>query len=278
MPTSQLYDSTRRHLAAQLPAALDSQLDTLALVVVGISQSLSAQLGKIARALPLDTSQMAKEQRVRRLLDNERLTQTDHFQPLAKAALHGLKGQRVQLLIDRVLLRDRHNILVVSIAFRRRSLPLTWLALAHRGQSSLEDQKQLLAGALLLLPEGVRVSIHGDSEFRSQQLFGWIREQGHDAMLGITGRTLLSFSPQGEARPLHSLLPSRDSVAYLNGVYLTEERAGAVNVLAWWDRDDEGKLIVRAVMTNLVANWHDYDGPVCQDSKMSKDRASLPFL
>ena len=103
MPTSQLYDSTRRHLAAQLPAALDSQLDTLALVVVGISQSLSAQLGKIARALPLDTSQMAKEQRVRRLLDNERLTQADHFQPLAKAALHGLKGQRVQLLIDRVL-------------------------------------------------------------------------------------------------------------------------------------------------------------------------------
>jgi hypothetical protein len=61
--------------------------------VVGISQSLSAQIGKIVRALPLDTTQMAKEQRIRRLLDNERLTQSDHFQPLAKAALHGLIGR-----------------------------------------------------------------------------------------------------------------------------------------------------------------------------------------
>jgi hypothetical protein len=54
------------------------------------------------------------------LLDNDRLTQANHYQPIAKAALHGLKGQSVQLLIDRVLLRDRHNILVVSVGFRRR--------------------------------------------------------------------------------------------------------------------------------------------------------------
>jgi hypothetical protein len=56
MPTSQLYDSTRTTLAAHLPAVRASQLDTLALVVVGITQSVSAQLGKIARALPLDTT------------------------------------------------------------------------------------------------------------------------------------------------------------------------------------------------------------------------------
>ncbi len=73
MPTSPLYDSTYRHLAAHLPAALASQIETLALVVVGVSQSVSAQIGKIARAMPLDTTQAAKEQRIRRLLDNERL-------------------------------------------------------------------------------------------------------------------------------------------------------------------------------------------------------------
>lgn len=258
MPTSPLYDTTRLHLAAQLPEALPSQIDTLALVVVGIGQSVSAQIGKIARALPLDTTQAAKEQRIRRLLDNERLTQSQHYQPLAKAALQGLKGQRVQLLIDRVLLRDRHNILVVSIGFRRRSLPLVWLALEHRGQSGLADQQALLSQALSLLPERVRVSIHGDSEFRSQELFSWIRGQGHDALLGVTGRTLLALTPLGEATPLERWLPDRDSVAYLTGVYLTEARQGPVNVLAWWDTDNEGKLIVRAVMTNLPATWQTY--------------------
>src|SRR5690242_9396500 len=255
MPTSPHYDSTRQYLTTHLTAALDRQNETLSLLVVGIGQSVTAQISKIARALPLDTTQAAKEQRIRRLLDNERLTQAEHYQPLAKAALHGLKGQKVQLLIDRVLLHDHHNILVVSIAFRRRSLPLAWLALDHRGQSGLADQQTVLTQALALLPERVRVSIHGDSEFRSQDLFTWLRELGHDVLLGIPGRTLVALTPDGEASALESWLPNRDSVAYLTGVYLTEQRQGPVNLLAWWDRDDEGKLIVHAVMTNLPATW-----------------------
>jgi len=258
MPTAPLYDSTRQYLTAHLTQALSSQIESLALVVVGIGQCVSAQIGKIARALPLDTTHAAKEQRIRRLLDNERITQQEHYQPLAKAALQGLKGQKVQLLIDRVLLRDRHNILVVSIGFRRRSLPLAWTALEHRGQSGLADQQAVLKQALSLLPERVRVSIHGDSEFRSQELFAWLREQGHDGLLGVPGRTLLSLTPEGAATALVRWLPNRDTVAYLNGVYLTEERLGPVNVLAWWAKDDDGKPIVHAVMTNLRATWQTY--------------------
>jgi hypothetical protein len=258
MPTSRLYDSTYQHLTMHLTEALASQIETLALVVVGIGQSVSAQIGKIARALPLDTTQAAKEQRIRRLLDNERCSQAEHYQPLAKAALQGLKGQKVQLLIDRVLLRDHHNILVVSVGFRRRSLPLAWLALDHRGQSGLADQQTVLRAALAVLPERVRVSIHGDSEFRSQELFAWLREQGHDGMLGVPGRTLVALTQTGTTTALATWLPNRDSVAYLNGVYLTEERVGPVNVLAWWAKDHEGKLIVHGVMTNLPANWQTY--------------------
>lgn len=258
MPTAPLYDSTRQYLTTHLTTALDSQIETLALLVVGISQSVSAQIGKIARALPVDTTQAAKEQRIRRLLDNERITQERHYQPLAKVALQGLKGQKVYLLMDRVLLRDTHNILVVSIGFRRRSLPLAWLALEHRGQSGLADQQTVLRQALALLPERVRISIHADSEFRSQELFAWLRNLGHDGMMGVPGRTLLSLTPDGQATALSTWLLNRDTVAYLNEVYLTEERLGPVNVLAWWAKDDDGKPIVQAVMTNLPATWQTY--------------------
>src|ERR687893_149055 len=205
MPTSTLYASTRAALAARLPEVRASQVDTLALVLVGITQSVSAQLGAIARAMPLDTTQDAKEQRLRRLLDNERITQADHYQPIAKAALTGLKRQRVNLLIDRVLLRDHHNILVVSIGFRRRSIPLAWTALDHRGASGLADQQALLMQALCLLPEGVRVTVHGDSEFRNQALFHWLRAQGHDVILGVTGGTT-AYRCQEAAAPGTPLL------------------------------------------------------------------------
>ena len=187
MSTSPVYDSTRAALRQHLPNVIDSQMDSLGLAMVGVVQSMSSQLAKIARAMPLDTTARAKEQRLRRLLDNERLTQTDHYQPIVKQALHGLAHQRVQLLIDRVLISDQHNILVVSVGFRRRSIPLVWKALAHRGSSNLTDQQGLIEAAVELLPAGVRISVHGDSEFRSQELFQWLRTQRYDAMLGVVG-------------------------------------------------------------------------------------------
>ncbi len=226
MPTSPLYDSTRAELKRRLPNVLDSQLDMLALVIVGATQSMAAQLAAIARAMPLDTTQLSKEQRLRRWLDNERITQADHYQPIARRALMGLKGQRVDLLLDRVLLRDHHNILVVSIGFRRRSIPLAWNALDQRGASGLADQQVLLSEALALLPAHVRVTIHGASEFRSSELFDWIRAQGHDAMLGITGRTAVysSAKPDAASQSLEPVVGERQEVVYLTEVYLTQDR------------------------------------------------------
>jgi hypothetical protein len=258
MPTSPLYDSMRTTLAARLPTVRHSQLDTLALVVVGITQSVSAQLGKIARAMPLDTTQYAKEQRLRRFLDNERITQADHYQPLVRAALTGLKGQKVQLLLDRVLLHDRHNLLVVSIGFRRRSIPLAWKALSHRGKSSLADQQAVLKEALAVLPERVRVTVHGDSEFRARELFTWLREQHCDAMLGVYGNTYVATTVDGPRQLLEEWLPTHDTVVYLQDVYLTEAAFGPVSVIAWWVKDADGEWMVRGVMTNLPATWQTY--------------------
>jgi hypothetical protein len=39
-----------------------------------------------------------------RFLDNERITQTDHYHPLVRQVLHGVNGQRVQRILDRGLL------------------------------------------------------------------------------------------------------------------------------------------------------------------------------
>ncbi len=191
-------------------------------------------------------------------MTRKRITQADHYQPLLKRALHGLKGQKVQLLIDRVLLRDHHNILVVSIAFRRRSLPLVWKALDHRGNSNQTEHKQLLAQALTLLPERVRVSVHGDSEFRSWGLFAWVRQHNLDALLGIPGKTYVATTPEGPRRLLSDWLVDRATVVYLEEVYVTEDAHGPVNVIAWWAKDSKGEWVVRGIVTNLPPTYQTY--------------------
>jgi hypothetical protein len=257
-------------LHQQLPTVIASQIESLGLAIVGTVQSMSSQMAKIARAMPLDTTAVAKEQRLRRLLDNERLTQTDHYQPIVQQALHGLAHQRVQLLIDRVLLRDQHNILVVSVGFRRRSIPLVWRALPHRGSSNLTDQQNLIQTAVKLLPNRVRISVHGDSEFRSRELFDWLRTQGYDAMLGIRGQLWVydTGDPRADGQPLAARvlpLPPQTArgrnrkhrtspITYLAQVYVgQEQRSGPVNLIGWWERDDDAKVVLHAVMTNLPA-------------------------
>ncbi len=268
MSTAGLYDSIRASLQQHLPTVIASQLDSLGLAIIGAVESMSTQMAKIARAMPLDTTELAKEQRLRRLLCNARLTQTDHYQPIVQQALHGLKGQRLQLLIDRVLLRDQHNILVVSLGFRRRSIPMAWRALDHRGSSSLTDQQELLQTAVKLLPAGVRISVHGDSEFRWRELFSWLRGQGYDAMLGIRGEMWVydTAAPHACGQPLAALLAAlppqtewgrkrkhrTSPISYLAQVYVgQEQRSGPVNLIGWWERDDDGKVVLHALMTNL---------------------------
>ena len=171
MSTSPIYDSTRLALQQALPDIRASQLDTLALVVASATQTQSAHLADLARALPLNTTQDSKEQRIRRFLDNARITQAAHYQPLARAALAGVTRQRVDLVLDRVLLHQRHNLLVASVGFRRRSVPLAWSALDQVGSSDVDDQKAVLKDALAQLPTDAKVTVHADSEFRSTALF-----------------------------------------------------------------------------------------------------------
>ncbi|MFP4441246.1 MAG: hypothetical protein ACLFVO_28775 [Chloroflexaceae bacterium] len=89
MPTSPLYDSTCASLRNALPAALESQINTLALAMVGVVVSGSSAIGRIAQAMPLPTTQEGKEQRLERMVTNARITPEQHFQPVARTALHG---------------------------------------------------------------------------------------------------------------------------------------------------------------------------------------------
>jgi hypothetical protein len=236
-----------------------------------MSQSVSAQQRAIAGAMPVKTKQQSKIQRLRRLLDNTKLTATDVYQPIVRQALTGLKGQRVHLLLDRVVLTETQNVLVISLGFRRRSLPLVWHILPHQGSSHLTDQQKLLRAAAKLLPAGVRITVHADSEFRSQLLFAWLRRRRWNAILGIRGNVQVTVDPTQAGQPLTDWLPHRESVAYLNQVWLTEERCGPRNILAWWDKNDRGVLTCYDQFGGDLANLSDRQSP-------DVDRDDVPGL
>jgi hypothetical protein len=251
-PTT-LYDTIMNQLLTTLPSLPHSQLLNLALLVATAAETQHGQLGALARALPLETTAASREQRLRRFLANQRVTQATHYRPLIRHALTGLAGQTVRVLIDRVDLTARFQLLVASAAFRRRSVPLAWTVLDHEGSTGAGEQIALVAEALSALPTGVEVILHGDGEFRSTELFAWARTRAVRVMLGLSESTLVFTSARG-AEAGRSIAdcygPRRTRPLPLRGVYITEARYGPVNVLIWWTKDQDGERI-RAVGTDL---------------------------
>lgn len=260
MSISTLYDSTRTALAAHLPDVIDSQLTNVALLVAAAVQVQSCHLADLARAMPLDGLQRSKQQRIRRTLDNERISPATHVVPILQAALAGLRGQAVALLIDRVIINTIFNVLVVSVAFKRRSIPLAWTILEHAGTTTLAEQQAILTTALACLPPAVRVTIQGDGEFRSTALFAWIRQRGHHAILGIKSDTYVSDTADGaNAQTIAARYGASREVQYWSQVYITHEQVGPVNLLVWWHKDEQGQEQIRVALTDLPATkrtWH----------------------
>lgn len=258
MNTSRLYHNTLAALRQHLPDVRGSQHDSMALVMVGLAQGQSGHLGNIARHMPLPTRQDSKEQRVRRLLDNPRITAETHYQPIVRAVIAGLVRQPIHLVLDRVLLHDQHNLLMVGLATRRRVIPLAWRHLDHEGSSGLADHQAILTDALALLPDCERVSVHADSEFRSQALFDWLVTQGCTPFLGLRSSTGMAITPDAPLVPLHDHVQPGQGVVYFNQVSVTEDRVGPVNLYAWWSKDERGKPMLRVVQTARDANPQTY--------------------
>lgn len=254
MAALRLYDSTKQRLTQHLPRILDSQRTNLALLVSAAAHAQTCHLADLARALAVPSKQASKVQRIRRTLDNERISQRSHYRPIVLSSLRGLKRQTVDLALDRVLLRDRQNVLVASVGFKRRAVPLAWDVLEHTGATDADSQIALLQEAFAALPVGVRVTLHGDAEFRTTKLFSWARAQGWSAILGLRSNTHIFRTKQPDERPQPiAALAEQGKRVYLEGVYVTEERYGPVNLIIWWDSEAQDDK-VRAVMTDLPAD------------------------
>lgn len=86
-------------------------------------------------------------------------------------------GSTVYVAIDRTTWRDT-NLLMASIVWKKRAIPLYWERLKTVGNSHYDEQTAFLAIALSKLAD-YRVVVLGDREFCSVDLAHWLGEQGH---------------------------------------------------------------------------------------------------
>jgi Transposase DDE domain len=180
----QAIDSLFEHLKSCLDSAeLDIRptkpmLRNIAALSFAILTTKDVQLPKIALHIPWESSLSNLVQRLERLLKNPRFEEHQLWAPFAKDILDQAKNTPLRLVMDRTDINDRHWILVVSLVFKGRTIPLTWNILENEGSSSYTEQEALLERILSWIPQGCQVILLADREFDSSSLMDFCLAEG----------------------------------------------------------------------------------------------------
>ena len=149
----------------------------LTLLVCLIQSHRWVRLEDLANCLPQTIRFESRRRGIQRLLDLPQLTFETLWFPLFSWWLSQefSTGETLYIAIDRTRWRTV-NLLVISLMYRGRGLPIyiTWLD--KKGNSNLSEQQEALSKALSLFTD-YRVVVLGDREFCSVQLAEWLRQR-----------------------------------------------------------------------------------------------------
>jgi hypothetical protein len=237
MTAIELYHKWNEKLGHIRVGENKARLRTFAWMLVGMALSQSVHLSHIARKIPSAGQQTSIVKRLSRLLQNGALRVREWYSPIASELLDNVvaSGQEVRLIIDATKVGGGHRLLMVALAFRRRSLPIAWTWVkGTRGHSLASTQCALFAHIHNLLPAGATVLVVGDSEFGAVELMRHFNQWGWHYILRQKGRVNLTTQEATAWQRLDTLVQQPGQAVWLTEIYLTQRFAFAVNLLAYW--------------------------------------------
>lgn len=253
MNHQQIYQELRQTLSWHLNKANQWQIDNQALMTQALAFSPDCHLSNLALYLPVEAERENLVQRLRRWLKNQKVTQETCYAPLVNHILRHWPGVEVGLVMDRTDLGQTWSILMVSIAYRHRSLPLAWRVQPF-GATNYELQEELLQQiAPALEPvQSRRITFYGDSEFRGVDLQKYCRDQGWHWYVGLKSDIHYYYDAADGWQPLATISIEPGERRYLHHIFLTKRHAfGPVHLLVdWTQKHDKPRYFVSDQLTS----------------------------
>jgi hypothetical protein len=186
-------DCIREELRKKLPKQRKTQRNKLALLVATMLHVRSANLVELASGLPRDTDRTdMRYQWIARFLSNDLVTCDTVMEPFAREVLARTaeSGQAVTMIMDQTKASDRHQILMLSVRWGERALPVAWRVEETEGAIGFATQRDLLDAAADWLPSGAKVVLMADRFYGTPDLIGWCQSRQWDYRLRLKGNLL----------------------------------------------------------------------------------------
>ena len=171
-----------------------SQLITLKMLVWLLQNQKQVRIERLAATLPLPIQQNSRRRHLQRFLNLDALSVVLLWFPLIEEILKRHFKLRAQLIIalDRTQWQE-NNVLMVSVIYQKRALPIFWVLLGKDGSSNLAEQQKVLRPVIRLLKK-YKLVVVGEariSKHRTSKL-----ATGNEYQLCITPETEHHVSPK----------------------------------------------------------------------------------
>lgn len=239
MNTFQLYGTWYSRLAQTMPDQRASRLRNLTWLIVGLYLAMNVHLSAIVRKWPMPAKNRSLTKRLERFLDNPAIRVREWYEPVARQVVLPFVGSEVRLVIDGSKVGYGHQLLIVSLAHSRRTLPLAWTWVKGvRGHSSAETQLALLKYVHGLLPSGTRVLLVGDAEFGGISVMRQLRRWRWFYVLRQKSNHRVRQKGRRQWQALGQLAQKPNQQVWWPEAFLTGEWKYPTAILAYWAKGE----------------------------------------
>ncbi|MBD0303874.1 MAG: IS4 family transposase [Tolypothrix sp. T3-bin4] len=230
-----------------------SQFLVLEIILNLLSSEKQVRLERLARVFPYPITTESRRRKLQRFLDLPQLTITYLWFPVISYWLttYCQAGQKLSLAIDRSQW-GCINLLMVSLIWEKRAIPLSWSLLPKRGSSNIDEQSAALSGILPLFKD-YKIVVLGDREFCSVDLANWLREQNVYFCLRLKRNNCIETENMIWVR-IDKLGIMPGTSLYFQGVRVRKTKPIAgFDVACKWKRNYQGWTVDEAwfILTNL---------------------------
>ncbi|AFY91141.1 IS4 family transposase [Chroococcidiopsis thermalis] len=210
-------------------------------LLINVVQALKeVSIEKIATALPLPILFESRRKQVQRYLSIPFLKIETLWFPIVQTwlSLTFSEKQNLYLVIDRTSW-NRINLMLISVIYDKRAIPIYFELLPKIGSSNEREQKRLFSQVLPLFSK-YQTIVLGDREFCSIKLANWLREQKVQFCLRLKKDELIEVE-QGIWLELDRLGLKPGFSLFLSGIKVTKtHKALGFNLAGKWQRKLSG--------------------------------------
>jgi len=239
---------------------------TLCLLINLLHNLKNVRLEEIARRLPYPIKLRSRIKKLQRFLSLKKWTIEQVWFPIIKSWIANSweENKSMYLVIDRTQW-GIINILMVSIIYNHRAIPIYFELLNKKGSSNFQEQKQVLEPSLNLLKE-YKIVVLGDREFCSVDLGKWLSSEKKVYLsLRLKKSEYVELEPEIWFQ-LNELNLSPGMSAYYQGIKITKTKGfSGINLAAKWKKNYRKKSSKEPWF--LLTNFDDLSSAISAYSK-----------